>query len=677
MTPDPLILAAAHHRAGRLDQAESLYRKAISQKPGDPQSLHLLGTLLFQTGKAHEALPLLQKAVALGPRRADFHLNLAVVLLALSRPAEAANSCRSALALRSAWPEAWYNLGCAAGAMKDWKAAIEAYRRALQFKPDDPATHYNLADAHRALGDWNAAIENFQKSAAIRPNPQALDSLAGVLQRVGRIDEAIETYRRAIALKPDFAEAFSNLGNALWIAARFHESAAACKTAIQLRPDFLEPHSNLGNALLGMNHVPEAIAQFRRAQNFPAAAHNLLWALHFNSDANQKEIYLEHRKWNEKFAKPLAQEIRPHDVNRDPNRRLRIGYVSADFREHSVGFFIEALLANHDPTQVEIFAYADLLNPDSTTARLQKIVHQWRNTTGITDQALTEMIRADKIDILVDLAGHTAGNRLLVFARKPAPIQITYLGYPDTTGLSTVDYRLTDLHADPPGMTDEYYSEKLIRLPRSFLCYRPPDDASEVSPSPASKNGFITFGSFNNLAKMGQRTIDLWIRILKANPGSRLFIKNNGLTGPETRREFLQQFTSAGIDAPRIDLRPKSPTIQQHLRTYSEMDIALDTFPYNGTTTTCEAMWMGVPVVTLAGKAHASRVGLSLLTNMNLPQLIAETEDDYVRIASNVSADLRPSMRDLMKTSGLLDGPHFARDIESAFRKIWQEGIPH
>jgi protein O-GlcNAc transferase len=512
--------------------------------------------------------------------------------------------------------------------------------------------------------------------AAAPEQPDVLHLLGVVRFQQGQPVEALQLIARAIAIYPRNASYHCNLGVVLSSLGRHATAKSAFREAITLRPDYFEAHFNLANTLRDMGRPDEAIPIYRKSQVLRPddrdAVSNMLFTLHSLPDADPKEVFREHREWDERFAKPLAGQMRV-ERDRDLNRRLRIGYVSADFRDHSVGFFMESLLAGHDAGQVELFGYADLPKSDATGARFQKLFHLWRDITGKSDQAVAEMIRNDWIDILVDLAGHTAGNRLLVFARKPAPIQITYLGYPDTTGLSAMDYRITDSYADPPGMTEGFYSEKLLRLPRSFVCYRPPTDAPEVSPPPSLKYGYLTFGSFNNLAKMNQKITDLWIRVLKATPKSRLLIKNGGLTDEETRREFLQRFTSGGIDPSRIDLRPKSATIREHLQTYAEVDIALDTYPYNGTTTTCEALWMGVPVVTLAGKTHASRVGLSLLTNLNFPGLVAETEEQYVEIAADIPAlaEMRQTMRDRMKASPLLDGPATAKAMEAEFRRIW------
>jgi protein O-GlcNAc transferase len=505
--------------------------------------------------------------------------------------------------------------------------------------------------------------------------PDVLHLLGVVRQQQGYPFEALELIGRAIAINPRQAAYHCNLGVVLSHLNRHAAAGAEFTRAIALRPDYFEAYFNLANGLKDTGRPQEAIAQYRRAQALcpqdSDAVSNMLFALHCVWDPDPAQIFSEHRQWDQRFAQPLSDQIRPHDVDRDPNRRLRIGYVSPDFREHSVGFFIESLLAAHDPSQFELFGYADLPRSDAITTRIQKLFHNWRNATGISDPNLSEMIRADKIDILIDLAGHTAGNRLLVFARKPAPIQINYLGYPDTTGMSAMDYRLTDIHADPPGMTEGYYSEKLLRMPRSFVCYRPPENAPEVS---IQKKDYITFGSFNNLAKMNEKITHLWSQILKTVPSSRLLIKNAGLSDQQTREEFLQRFTSEGIEASRIDLRPQSPTILEHLKTYEEVDIALDTYPYNGTTTTCEAMWMGVPVVTLVGTTHAARVGLSLLTNVNLTELAADSPQGYVKLAANIPdlSQLRASLRQRMNRSPLLDGPGFAREVEAQYRKIWR-----
>jgi predicted O-linked N-acetylglucosamine transferase (SPINDLY family) len=481
-------------------------------------------------------------------------------------------------------------------------------------------------------------------------------------------------------LRPQYLEALHNLGNALHGLGRPEEAVACFRQVLQLRPDYAEAYNDLGAALIALGLMQEAEHSYRRAlQIRPDDAktrHGLLVALNYRSD-EPLQVFREHLTWAER----QAATTQPDTVHRnppDPDRRLRIGYVSPDFRTHSVAFFAVPLLTHHDPAAVETYGYANVAHADATTAQLQSRCHHWRDVHAMPDDQLADRIRQDGIDILVDLAGHTAGNRLAVFARKPAPIQVTYLGYPNTTGLSTIDYRLTDALADPPGTTEQWHTEKLVRLPEGFLCYAPPPNAPAVAPLPAATNGYITFGSFNNLAKVTPKVVELWARILKAIPGSRLEMKGRLLKEPETRERVLRQFDAHGIGRERVDLVPNVPGMANHLAYYHRLDLALDTFPYNGTTTTCEALWMGVPVITLAGRTHAGRVGVSLLTRVGLPELIAENEDDYVQRAVTLARDperlaaLRAGLRPRMTQSPLCDGPSFARHVEAAYREMWR-----
>jgi protein O-GlcNAc transferase len=514
---------------------------------------------------------------------------------------------------------------------------------------------------------------------------EALHLLGVIRVQQGRHLEAVDLIRRVVAANPGQGVFHCNLGVALSEMERHGEAIGEFRRAIALRPGYFEGHYNLANSLKEAGQADAAIASYERALEIRPedrdAFSNLLaaWQCVFGGDAGR--IYAEHRRWEERIVGPMNFAVRPHGNNRDPDRRLCVGYVSPDFREHSVSFFMEGLLAGHDPKAVEVFAYADSTHSDAVTGRLRKLVPQWRDIVGVSDEDVAEMVRKDGIDILVDLAGHTRGNRLLVFARKPAPIQVTYLGYPGTTGLAAMDYRLTDVFADPVGMTEKFYSEKLLRLPRSFVCYRPAGDSPEVGALPASKNGFITFGSFNHLAKINSRIIELWSEILKQTAGSRILIKNSGLGDEMVRGELLARFAANGIEATRVELRGRAGTQGEHLGMYGEMDIALDTFPYNGTTTSCEAMWMGVPMVTLAGETHAGRVGVSLLSNVGLEELIARTPGEYVKLAVDLASDLealaeiRGLMREWVSESALMDGPGLARDVEAGYRQIWREWL--
>jgi predicted O-linked N-acetylglucosamine transferase (SPINDLY family) len=338
-------------------------------------------------------------------------------------------------------------------------------------------------------------------------------------------------------------------------------------------------------------------------------------------------------------------------------------------------------LEHHDRERFELFAYAQVAAPDEWTERARRQVDHWRSLVNVPDAAAADLIRGDEIDILVDLAGHTDGNRLLVFAHKPAPVQATYLGYPGTTGLSAMDHRFTDALADPPGMTEAHHSERLVRLPECAWCYRP-DTETPPGPSPAMLRGYVTFGSFNNLSKVNERMLRVWSRILQAVPGSRLLLKSAGFISTEARRRTRETLMAGtGISGDRLDIRGPEDSHESHMELYREMDIALDTFPYHGTTTTCEALWMGVPVVTLAGQTHVSRVGVSLLTHAGLPELVAGSEDGYVRIAVELAGDAgrlsnhRAGFRDRMRASRLMDEQPFSRGLEASLRRMWTSWV--
>jgi protein O-GlcNAc transferase len=487
-------------------------------------------------------------------------------------------------------------------------------------------------------------------------------------------------YRKAIALKPDSAEAHVNLGNALREAGQLDAAIAAYRQAIARRPDYAEASNNLGDALKDIGQLDEAIAAFRQAitlkPDFADAHSNLVLALNYHAGHNAEAIAEEHRRWNLQHAEPLRQLIRPLKNNRDPDRRLNVGYVSADFRNHSVSRFLLPLFRHHDHNAYRIVCFSDVRNEDATTQNLRACADEWHKIAGFADQRVADLIREKQIDILVDLAGHTAGNRLRVFARQPAPVQVTYLGYPATTGLSQMDYRLTDALADPPGKTESLHSEKLWRLPVCNWCFDEPENAPPVRSSRA--DGPICFGTFNNFAKASPAVMELWAAILKATPSSRLMIKSQALAEPDVRLRITQFFDSRGVQPDRLDLRGGEPDFRSHLEVYNQLDIALDSFPYHGTTTTCEALWMGVPVVSLAGPSHVSRVGVSLLSAVGLPELIAQSEEEYVAIAVALAADLprlaelRQALRRRMRSSPLMDEPRFARDIEAAYRRMWQ-----
>ena len=457
---------------------------------------------------------------------------------------------------------------------------------------------------------------------------------------------------------------------------------AAYRKAVELNPRYFKACNNLGLAHTQIGDLPEAIRCFRHAlaiqPNHPTAHHNLLLYLNDLQDADPQQVFREHRAWAQRMAPALPSPIPPHTNRRDGERALRIGYVSADFRTHSVSYFFEPLLAAHDRSQFHVICYSNNPTNDATTERLKTLAADWRQIHQLDDEQAANLIRKDKIDILVDLSGHTQGNRLLLFARKPAPLQVSYLGYPNTTGLEAIDYRLVDAHSDPEGRSDQLSSETLLRLPHGFLCYQPPADTPRPQPPPSAQNGFITFGCFSQLARISPTTIQLWVSILQALPSSRLLLKCRSFGDPEVCERMVQRFQQHGINSDRLTLRPRIDDKLQHLALYHEVDIALDTFPRNGTTTTCEALWMGVPVITLRGSSHRSRVGCSLLHAAGLEEFIATSPELYTHLAVKLAHDhkrlyqMRRAARARLRDATLLRSDVLSASVEDAYRVIWR-----
>ena len=602
---------------------------------------------LASTNRLREARELYLKICRKAPHDKEAWLELAVVSRKLGTLQEAEQACRRVLDHHPNDPDALHVLGAVLHRQQRMTEAVACYRQALQIKPDNVETHYFLANALREQGFIADAEAEYQNTIALQADHvEALNNLSALLTNQGKVQQAAELLQRALQIQPDSHQMLINLGRASLHAGNADEAEAAFRRVISLQPRLADAHSNL---LACLNYLP---------------------------DREPRAVFEDHRRWNEVHAASI-RSFHDWPNEPDPQRRLRLGYVSPDLREHSVARFLEPVLARHDRARFEITCYCDVAHPDAVTARLRGLCDHWRETAGLPHERLAEQVRADGIDILVDLAGHTAHNRLPAFARKPAPVQVSWLGYPNTTGLTAIDFRLTDASADPPGHTESLHSEALFRLPHGFLCYGAPQDAPEPAPPPSQSTGRITFGSFNNLAKTTPQVIRFWSRILEALPGSRLLLKSRATGDPGARRQLLARFAEAGIPDERIGFLDPLPSHRAHLAAYGRIDIALDTFPYNGTTTTCEALWMGVPVITLAGRVHAARVGVSLLTQIGLEELIAADEAAYVDTAVGLAIDgerlagLRGGLRDRMRQSPLCDAAGFTSDLEDAYRHMW------
>jgi protein O-GlcNAc transferase len=647
-TTDLLAAGLEHHQAGRLDEAERLYRQVLSVDACNAYGLHLLGIIAYTRGRLELTVELIGKVITIKP---DF-------------------------------PEALSNLGVALKDLGKLDEAIACHEKALAINPNNPVTLSNLGVALKCQSKLDEAITRYEQALAIQPNyPEALANLGNALRDQGKLDEAISRYEQALALKPNYPEVLSNLGVALRDQGKLGEAVARYERALAIKPEYPEALSNLGVALIDQGKLDDAIACYERAiavkPDYVEAYSNRAFCLNYHDKVTAAEVFSAHCHWHERIARPVSKPM-AYANKREIERRLKVGYVSPDFCQHSVAFFIEPLLRAHDRQAVEVFCYADVTRPDAVTERLRGYADHWLMTVGRLDDDLAERIRKDRIDILVDLAGYTLKNRLGVFARKPAPVQVTWMGYPNTTGLDTIDYRLVDAVTDPVGEADAWASETLVRLEGGFLCYGGAEDVPEPTVPPCLMTHTVTFGSFNNPAKLSDATLDTWARLLDRVPKARLLLKGKPLGDAATRVLFLSRLGERGVEAERVELVSWLSSPAMHLALYDRVDIALDPFPYNGTTTTCEALWMGVPVVTLLGDRHAGRVGASLLTQVGFTDWIASSVDEYLEIATELAADpnqlneLRHTLRARLAASTLCDGRAFAHKIEAAYRTMWQ-----
>ena len=538
---------------------------------------------------------------------------------------------------------------------------------------------FDQAIQQQKAGAFAEAIAIYRHLLLSLPqSPEIRVNLGVALKDSGQVEEAITVLREALDIQPDSSSAWSNLGIAWRFIGRLDEAIPAFEKSIELNPNAPIPWNNLALTYQDAGRLDDAIRCFDRAlaidSSIASIGSNRLYALHFHERSTAKNLLEEHLRWARRHADPLKDHIRAHFSDRSSHRRLKIGYVSGDLREHVVGRFLLPLLANHNLTEFEIYCYNSRAGAaDALMQQLQSHASVWRDIANISDEAAAQMVREDRIDILVDLSMHMANNRLLLFARKPAPVQATYLAYCSTTGLDTIDYRITDPHLDPLGEDDGIYTEQSIRLPETYWCYQPASETAEPSRPPALTTGRITFGCLNNFCKVTPATFEVWLELLREVPTARLIIHAH--EGAH-RQQLFDRASSAEIDPARITFLGFQP-LPQYMESYRQIDIALDSFPYSGGTTTCDALWMGVPVVTLSDKTAVGRSGVSILSNLGLTELIGQTPEEYAKIARDLAAnlsrlsELRETLRPRMKQSPLMNADRFARNMESAYREMW------
>lgn len=679
--------AVACHRAGDLISAARLYQGVIKRFPDQPDALHFLGVIAGEMGEVEKAVKLIDRSLQLDPGNAVYFNNYGNALRQAGAPMDATAAYRRAVQLAPDYAVAHNNLGIALSRGGELEKAERSYRRAIAIEPGYFDAHNNLGTCLYIQRRLEDAVAAFHGAIAADPGqPSGYNNLANALAMLGRPHEAEAACRTALERDPDHCGTHVVLGGLLEAAGRFSDAEAAYRTALGLREDSPAAWNNLGNLLRNQARYGEAIEALRRAvalQPGNAMAHsNLLFSLALDPDMTGAMLLDAAREWSrchasgpwEEDAAPSRPARRPAASDRD--RRLRVGYVSPDFRDHAVGSFLAPLFEAHDRARVELFAYADVARPDARTGWFESRADGWRNAFGWPDARLAQQIRDDRIDVLIDVAGHTAGNRLLTFARRPAPVQASWLGYGGSTGMDAMGWRVTDARTDPDSAA-AHYCERLVRLPHSLFCYQPDGAAPAVAPPPLDAAGHITFGSFNNLSKINDRAVACWAAVMAGLPDSRLAVKGRGFGDAAVRARFLATFAAHGVDPGRLDLIGYAADKAAHLAAIGSVDMVLDTFPYSGATTTCEALWMGVPVVTIAGDRYVARMAAGLLGCVGLDELVAADEDDYVARATALARDpdrlrrLRAGLRDRVASSPLCDAKSFAAAMEGAIRHMW------
>ncbi len=707
-----LSTALELHRAGKIDEAQIRYNKILEQEPENADAWHLLGMTFFaqqQLGTALDCLAKadrfspqncfilanlglvrrasgdlvgavedLQRAAALAPKSLDIRTNLGTVMLEQKNIDAAAKQFEFVLSMDADHEQAAMNLGNLRQSQQRFQDAESLYRRVIARHPNSALVHHNLGESLRNQGLWQAAADAFARAIELDSNSfESQLNLGRTLSNLSRVPESQQIFARLIKQDPSRGKSFHYLGKLLFEQGDLPAAASNIKQALQLSPQDEFAICSLGFVYLEMGETAEAECCFRRALAIDpeqVTAHScLLFLMSGNPDLDQSTLFEEHQRWGIQHG--AVSPLGSFRNSRDPQRRLRIGYVSPDFRRHAVAGFFRPVLEQHDPLRVETYCYAEVVAPDEVTASFQQLADHWRSTVGLSDGQVAGQVIADEIDILVDLAGHTAGNRLRVLAYRPAPIQVTWIGYPNTTGLSAIDYRLTCAVQNP---VDEptYHTEQLIRMPNGSFCFSAPSLAPSLGPPPIRRQGHVTFGSLHRPSKISADVRKLWANVLKANAESRLILFNTRFTD-QSAALIRDDLVRLGIDSDRIEIRNQNCG-ESYLTVYDEIDIGLDVAPWAGGTTTMEALWMGVPVVALYGQRRSARSTAAIMSQVNLSDLIAYTETQYVSLATQLAQNvprlelLRVELRPTLERT-ICNVERFTRDLEQEFQRMWTE----
>lgn len=669
------------HQAGRLAEAEVHYRQALALVPDHPEAQHLLGLLAHQVGRPDIAVTLIEQAIGVAGDRPSYYLNYGAALQALGRLDDAVTAWRRALSLRPNYPEAFNNLGVALQALGRLDEAIPCFERAVTLAPAYAEAHFNLGVARQAEPRPDLAVDCYRTALKHRPTyPSAHYNLGNALRECKQFSEAADAYRAVLALDPNHVDAQNNLGVVLQELDARDEAIECFRRTIALQADYPKARTNLAHLLRERGRFKEAMQEYRQVlalQPDNATAHSdLILVMDHDQDVTPAERLAERRAWNARHAYALTLAAPPHQNDRDPDRPLRVGYVSGDFYNHSAASGIAPVILSHDPSQIEVVCYATSKQTDAMTERFRRGVPTWRDVTTWTDAEVAEQVRADRIDILVDLGGHSPSGRLLIFARKPAPVQVTAWGYVSSTGLDAMDFMFVDQICVPPE-AERWYLETVVHLP-SIVCYQPLGSIPDVAPAPIVERGIVTFGSFNRATKLTDQTLDLWAQVVASVPGSGMVLKSPGLDDAVNRDRILAAFAARGVDAERLEILGTTPRYA-HMEAYAKIDVQLDSFPHNGGATTFDGLMQGVPCVTMLGVLMQARGSASFLTTVGLGDLVARTPDEYVEIAGRLARDPdrlvaeRASLRQRVLASPLGNPTEYTRAVEAAYRMLWHQ----
>ncbi len=665
---------------GKTAQACTAFETALSLDPADVFANYNLGRQLFSRGALAEAEPLLRRAIHGNPDFADARVVLARLLEHKGDLDGAVAELEQTLRLVPDYFGALCNYADLLVKLQRIDEALATLRKAAAVQPENFETQYKLGHLLFERNQFADAKRHFLAALASAPaSLEAHASLVNVCLALGDLPEAASHAEAALKAQPDWLDLLFDYGLILKRMSRTSEAEAAFRRAIALDKRYVRAYQMLGGVLITQCRVDEALAVFQEGRAHCEESFLLespeMFALNCKDDISIDDLFARHVDYGKRLQQLHPARFAPFANTPDPNRRLRIGYVSGDLQHHVVAQFLLPLLEERDRTAVEIICYSTGDTDDKMSARLRGLCDIWRNASRMPPDAVADLIHQDRIDILVDLAGHSGTPNLAVFAQQPAPVQATWVGYLNTTGLTRIQYRISDQHSDPVGLTDRYHTEKLVRLPHSQWCYRPFVEVDCASEAPYARNGFVTFGSFVQTVKITPSMRQLWGRILTQVPDARLLVV--GVVDKQAQAGLYRDLANAGVDRTRIEMLPYIP-LEDYYRSFGRVDIALDTMPFSGGTTSCDALWMGTPVITAPGQRSWSRSAASVLTTLRLQDWIAESPEDYVqravRFARNpaVVAELRKSLRSNMLASPLMDRQQFTRDMEQAFRHMWQ-----